>query len=307
MIGKRSIDQGTVIYGIRSNKYPECACYGVIITARCDIAQRKVPKYYYLVAVDAELWLRSACGYELAYGNTIIQKRNNIIQKAQIIGLNGETLLNMPKKAVATVIEDCVAQNKDNKKAIKKIRELQETITEYRVFCVEEMNSSDRAAAINSKKNDAINCIKEIDTGKYHHYYFLPQQAYLQNGVMDKGLVVDLLEIAAMPIEDAERIVSPHGESIIWDNIPKMPAKEELEQLVTENEHVFNKMMDRIAEHNRLISTYWMKDQDCFVDIEGTTVSPWCEHLMQRFSNAFIRIGIENPSENDYQNIVARV
>ena len=36
------IDQGTVIYGMRSEKYPEKMCYAIIISARCDIANDKV-------------------------------------------------------------------------------------------------------------------------------------------------------------------------------------------------------------------------------------------------------------------------
>lgn len=59
----KKINQGTVIYGIKCEKYPSSACYGVIISARCDIAQSKVAKYYYLIAVDATKWLQSDYGW----------------------------------------------------------------------------------------------------------------------------------------------------------------------------------------------------------------------------------------------------
>ena len=307
MSEERKIDQGTVIYGIRSKKYPECACYGIIITARCDIAQRKVPKYYYLIGVDAESWLKSACGYEMAYSQTIKNKRNTVIQKASEVELNGETLADMSENSVDIVLASCLTQNEGKSKIIKKIYDLQKAVKDYHVFCRKDMENDDRVTAINSKPKVAVNCIKEIDEGKYHHYYYLPQRAYLHNNVKDKGLVVDLLEIDAMSLEDAERITSPHGQNISWENLPKLPEKEELKQLSGENEYGFNKMMRRVAEYFRLINAYWLTDKDCFVDIEGTAESPWCEHLMQRFSNAFIRIGIDNPSEDDYQNIVGRL
>lgn len=53
------LDQGTIIYGIRSDKYPNLRCYGIIITASCDIAQQKVSKLYYLLAIDATEWFCS--------------------------------------------------------------------------------------------------------------------------------------------------------------------------------------------------------------------------------------------------------
>ena len=46
------INQGTVLYGMRSEKYPEKMCYAVIISARCDIANNKITKLYYLIAVN---------------------------------------------------------------------------------------------------------------------------------------------------------------------------------------------------------------------------------------------------------------
>ena len=83
-----SIDQGTIIYGIQSAKYPTIPCYGVIITARCDIAQRKVPKYYFLIAVDASDWFCSEHGYELVYRATIKNLKNDIDCKATELDLN---------------------------------------------------------------------------------------------------------------------------------------------------------------------------------------------------------------------------
>lgn len=90
---KNSLDQGTVIYGIKSDKYPAFPCYGIIITARCDIAQNKVPKYHYLVAVDASSWFSSKHGYQLVYSKTIADKMKTVCDKATALELDGQTLL----------------------------------------------------------------------------------------------------------------------------------------------------------------------------------------------------------------------
>lgn len=36
------LDQGSVLYGLRSDRYPGIPCYGIVITASCDIANSKV-------------------------------------------------------------------------------------------------------------------------------------------------------------------------------------------------------------------------------------------------------------------------
>lgn len=51
------VTQGTILCSIRSDKYPTTRCYGIIISAMCDIAQGKVDKIYLLTAIDAKEWI----------------------------------------------------------------------------------------------------------------------------------------------------------------------------------------------------------------------------------------------------------
>lgn len=50
------LNQGSVLYGLRSDRYPGIPCYGIVITASCDIANSKVSKIYCLIGVDAKQW-----------------------------------------------------------------------------------------------------------------------------------------------------------------------------------------------------------------------------------------------------------
>ena len=43
---RSNLTQGTVITSIRSQKYKNQSCYGIIISARCDIANNKISKIY---------------------------------------------------------------------------------------------------------------------------------------------------------------------------------------------------------------------------------------------------------------------
>lgn len=304
----RKIDQGTVVYGIRSKKYPTVACYGIIITARCDIAQKKVPKYYYLVAVDAVSWLKSEHGFEQAYRSCIAQKLKGVVEKAKAVELDGNTLVKLSNENVEIITNDYLASHPNDKKHKKLIESLRSAIQDYHVFCCDNMDDQKRAFAIQHRNKDAINCLKDIEKGKLHHYYYLPQDAYLNNGVKNQGLIVDLLEIDSIPVEDAKRLTEPYEKCITLENTPKLPETKELEQLAkNENQFAFEAVLRRVAEHFRIVSAYWLEDDSCFVDIEGTTKSPWLEHLMQKFSNAFVRIGIDNPTDDDIKHIVGQI
>lgn len=77
------VDQGTLIYGLRSEKYPEQACYGIVISARCDIANCKIRRLYYLIAVDAEEWFISEAGFEIVIKDVLNGARNSFCVEAK--------------------------------------------------------------------------------------------------------------------------------------------------------------------------------------------------------------------------------
>ena len=46
--------QGSILYGLRSQYYEGIKCYGVIITARCEIAQSKAKVIHLLSAISLQ-------------------------------------------------------------------------------------------------------------------------------------------------------------------------------------------------------------------------------------------------------------
>lgn len=305
---ERRINQGSIIYGIRSNKYPSSPCYGIIINARCDIAQGKISKYHYLVGVDADVWLASAVGYWVAYKGHIGTLAGTVKQKALELDLNGEALIGMEDASIEIILSDALQNHPNDRKIEKKVNDLKGAIARYHLFYRDGMNDDDRKRAIKESSRQAVSCIKEIDSGTIHHYYYLPQNAYLTNGVMGKGIVVDLLEIDSISLDDAKRITDPFKEKITFDNLPELPDPEELRQIAQRNDEAgLQKVLRVFSEYQRMISSYWLIDDSCFVEIEGTIQPPFCEHLMQRFSNVFVRIGIDNPAEDDFKRLVQSI
>ena len=56
------ITQGSIITGVRSAQYQGESCCAVVITARCDLANCKIDKVYYLIALPIDDWFFSETG-----------------------------------------------------------------------------------------------------------------------------------------------------------------------------------------------------------------------------------------------------
>ena len=88
------IEQGNIYYGFRSEKYTEVCCYAVIISARCDIANNKISKLYYLTAVDAKEWFCTKEGFECVYG---VPLKEDLKNKTNALEINVNVLLSFPE------------------------------------------------------------------------------------------------------------------------------------------------------------------------------------------------------------------
>ena len=74
-----SLTQGTIITGVRSDKYSNIRCNGVVISARCDLANCKISKIYYLIAVPSDDWLLSDEGF-----NIVLSQRQNDLEDKNV-------------------------------------------------------------------------------------------------------------------------------------------------------------------------------------------------------------------------------
>lgn len=262
------LTQGSILYGIRSKKYSSCRCYGIIISARCDVAYCKVPKFYFLVAVDAKEWFSTEVGYREAYTEKVKLLRKQLDDLSDVHQLNADTLLSFTEIELDKVINKIIPKPTDRTK-------IRECISRFRLFSSPNMDDEKRKQAIRSDIKPAIHFLDKVGKGEIVHYYFLPQNSYCSNGDKCSGLIVDLQEIEVLPIEDAERIQSP---GIDYMLLPTMNSDEQ----------------KRLKEH------YWLESEDDYVIEYETINSPWIEHLMQRFSHGFIRIGVDGATNDDY-------
>ncbi len=86
------LDQGTILSGLRSDKYPGISCYGIVITASCDISNDKVSKLYFLIGVDAKRWFRTEYAYRQVYDAKIKQLFKPVEDLCRQFSLDADTI-----------------------------------------------------------------------------------------------------------------------------------------------------------------------------------------------------------------------
>lgn len=103
---------------------------------------------------------------------------------------------------------------------------------------------------------------------------------------MNSGLIIDLQEIGFLLPKVAEIVIQQRGIDInTIHNLEK-------------NDFDFVQILKR---------NFYLKNSDSIIDIEGNICSPWREHLMQRFSQGFIRIGLDGATDSDFKEITNRI
>lgn len=270
------LTQGSIINGLRSNVYHNCKTLGVVISARCDIANEKIADVHILSAIDIQDWV-----YEEAFYNCVEQDLSSIYQTlsswAQKNSLNFSVLKDLGPEKTKKNIE--MEQNEktrvslfnacDNWKVCEDMLSLRSVSKESRKQLLEEKYSKFLTAQMT-----------ELFTGKQTRYCFIPALALSDNAKQQNSIVVDLKNIKVLPFEIINQI-SQTG--LDFQAVPNMLSINEI------NKH------------------FYFETNDDFMIIWNTIKSPWIEFLMQKFALAFIRIGVDGPQRADVTEYVDAV
>lgn len=270
-----SLTQGTIITGVRSDKYSNIRCNGVVISARCDLANCKISKIYYLIAVPSDDWLLSDEGFNIV----LSQRQNDLEDKLQTklggSGLDWSTLKSFSVEEFSTVIHDQeVGLKKDTDKALEVFRTFKNYTSKY-------LELGDKKAILQNESKSVASSLLKIANGQMMHYIYVPENAYIKDGSIDRGLIIDLQELEYISIRDAERLVNCEID-------------------------IQSKDLSEV-DKQRYNNCFFLMDWPGYAMAEYDIASPWTEYIMQRFSNAFIRIGVDGPQKEDVQSMVSRV
>lgn len=266
--------QGSVIYGLRSQRYPNIKNYGVIITARCEIAQSKAKVIHILSEIELKDWILEELFPRASFKHLETQILAPINEWAKNIGLDIPTLLEFGPEKVAVNIRA------DANLSSAKRRKLEETLQKW-----EEWNISMIACDVHMKKTllDGIlkkkkaGILSDLLSGRFpNEFCFLPDCSRHNDGSKLDGLVVQLKDIIPVNPEEIDNIFK---EGLDYTEICKTPDGKE-----------------RLRELNK---RYFLSTPDDFVIEMEPISSPWIEFLMQCFSNSFVRIGVDGASQKE--------
>lgn len=274
-----NLDQGAIISGIRSDKYPENNCMGVVISASCDLANRKVGKMYYLTALRFNDWILTDNGFNEAYKTHIKSKCDNLRKKCADLKLDYDSIIGFNEEEINTILDDINPKRRTRDSFLDECRKCKEAIKS-------EYDLDSRLLLIRHNQDPALTLLQDIEKGNRLHYYFLPEVAFKESGSLNEGILIDLQDIGWISMSDCDLIKSPGIDTIILDDYPQ-------------------------KEQERLKKKYWLEYEGesgySYVDIEYNIYSPWRESLLQKFSHGFCRIGLDNPTKDNYKTMLSKI
>ena len=261
------ITQGTMVYGVKTAKYPGIIAYGIVISARCDLAQRKINRIFYLSGIGLYEWIQSSVGIEEAILPSIINRVESLLKNES---LEWEVL----REYTEDEFEKVVAYE------VKKPERIIETYKKYKNYSSKKLSKAERIQIIKNEEKTVTEYISKLVNGQNSHYIFVPENALeidendslRENG----GLIIDLQDLDFWKLEDA-MLLMDYG---IDEKVLKPEEKD-----------YFN-------------SRFFILDGEGYAMPLSPIKSPWIEYIMQHFSNCFIRIGVDNPDRAKVASLI---
>ncbi len=268
------ITQGSIISGIRNHRYPNCRCFGIVISARCDLANDKIYKIFYLTAVDVNEWFLTQVGYDLVLKKRVSGLINSLRSALEPLGFVWDIVSRFSKEEFETVLAD-----KEYSIKASTQKTLASSFDNYLRCTLPTLTEEERRMLLKEEEKQMKSVFYEINSGSNSHFTYIPKKAYEQNST--GGLIVDHQELDYFTVEQAKYIC--YGEMDIKSN-----------KLSEQQKSFFDKQ-------------FFLTEEPGFSVVYDTIDSPWIEYLMQRFSNTFIRIGVDNVSRNEIDQMVVSI
>ena len=269
--------QGTIIQYIRSAKYPSIRCCGIVITARCDIANKKTTHIHVLSAMSVKDFI-----FEVLFDSVITRKRNDLNNRikrfSEANGFSYEVITEKGWERTIHILKEINCDNQ-NKLAKKRKKEIEGLITEveafYKIECCQ--NREDKEGQFESVRGMILEDIKRLHNSNLANYCFLPKVSYDEKESLTEGIVVDLKDIYAIDCSIVDAIEA---------------GKLDTRTLCQTDLVKYNDM--------------FFLENDEYVNSIGIVKSPWIEHMVQAFAYSFARVGVDNASSDEVDEFFDR-
>ena len=266
--------QGTIIEYVRSVKYPNIQCAGIVISTRCDLAQEKISQFHCLSGMNIDEWI-----YEVLFQNVAYERKNNIfgnIKKyCEQKSLDYSTLCGMDADSVRQILMKSASQNEQRN--IQKIVEERNNIEELLKTKIEK---KEKKAFLSKNKKIVESKLRALYNSSFPKFAFVPEKAYTTGTSNVKGLVVDLQDVIQLDIKVKEPIVA-------YEYDYKVQKSQDMREYI--NKYFF------------------FESESDFVIADNVITSPWIEYVLQMFANSFIRIGVDNALEYEIEDYCTEI
>lgn len=253
--------QGLFVFGTKSSFYPGKACYGVIITARCDFAQNKIPNVHFVTAIPITEWVKT----DLAVMAALEVRANvlNRLKKQYMVKHNLDPQICFelgPRKS-----EIILKSYESGKSLISISQEIEKWILADRIIAglvpeAEVIQAMNTNPDFSGKKKEKIDLVL---SHRLNAYYFFTATGL--TGSVD-GFVANFRDIQSMEMSHFNLLI----------------------------EHKIDCKYDEILQNNDLRRIFFLNNKEDFAAYIDVIPSPEIEHLMQSFAFLYSRIGIRD-------------
>lgn len=311
---KKEITQGSVITNIRSRQYHNSPCYGIVISARCDFAQEKIKNFYLLSALPIKIWVNEVLVDEILAQDEA-NKKKKLLDYAEEKEIDIKSFMDRNTDSFEAKLGQIEGLDKDVKSALKdKHKAWQKAI-----FLLSQPQTEKRKE-INSNKLKSK--LTPLYNGNISNRCFIPEKSYSTNSI--KTIASHIQDAINMSFENStiphDLIDKLRSLSVELLKItPKDPEESELTNgLVVDLFDIIALSMDirssiesgeytSEAIPEELQQLFYIDSAEQHVHVESIISSPYIEYIMQRFSNAFVRIGVENASDTQIQRFCEEI
>ncbi|MCM1500501.1 MAG: hypothetical protein NC124_18725 [Clostridium sp.] len=266
--------QGTIIEYVRSTKYPNIKCVGLVISARCDLAQEKISQFHCLSAMNIEEWI-----YEVLFENVANERKNNILGEIKKYcvrkNLDYSTLCGMSVDNANQILMKSASPKEQ-----KNIQKIIDDRNDIEKLLKTKMEKKEKEVFLSRNKKIVVSKLKALYNSSLTRFAFVPEKAYSGGTSNVKGVVVDLQDVIQLDIK----------------------VKEPL--LAYEFDYILQKEQGMREYINRY---FFFESESDFVIAENVVTSPWIEYVLQRFANSFIRIGVDNALEYEIEDYCTEI
>jgi len=247
------ITQGSIITGCIASKYDGCQVWGCVITARCDLSNKKVGMVHYLPIVSYDDFLRNEIIGDLKE-EWIKELKTNLGNRMKEKGISPSFL---DRNLSQADFETLIRANFNKTKEADKFMDDYDKYQKAPGAAIKDVVSDSKGEG---KLKHEIDRLVNNENTNYH----LIEDWGDNDSESQSFKVILLREIKEITLECALSL--PDGL---------------LETDITP---------DFLSYNSLSVSA----DKSNFYYVDSEVASPYIEHILQRFSNNFIRIGVED-------------